>query len=214
MLMQNTSTNIWQFNSQFRVGFFLATSVLVFLAAQVFSSPHTNTRVPTHISYAISRCHHIQKTLKTASHSDQPRTQSDRYVPGTKPVLLKHARIWTGEKNGTEVIHGDILLDNGLIKGTGYIPSSTLREYGGDLITMDIGNAFVTPGIVDMHSHIGVSAAPELSGSSEDYGSDLGNIQVEYTATRITNIQSYGILAISTAFFAQSRRFEHSRPII
>jgi hypothetical protein len=153
---------------------FLALSTL-FLAAQVYL-PFWHQHVP-HVSITLSRCQQIQ--LKPGPPPTfHGRTHSDRYVAGTKPILLKHAKIWTGGKNGTEIVEGDILLDKGLIKAVGYVPRSTLNAFHKDLVIFDAKDAWVTPGIVDMHSHIGNNAAPELAGASEDYNSDLGNIQV------------------------------------
>ncbi|OCH88859.1 carbohydrate esterase family 9 protein [Obba rivulosa] len=105
------------------------------------------------------------------------RKQSDRFVPGTKPVLLKNAKIWTGVNNGTEVVHGDILLEKGLIKGVGHVSRSILAEYKDDLVTVDVKNAWVTPGIVDLHSHLGDASSPELDGASGDDNSLRGPIQ-------------------------------------
>lgn len=142
--------------------------------------PHFNTHVPTHVPphvlSAISHCQQLQ--LKAGpSREFYRRNHSDRYTPGTRPTLLKHARIWTGEKNGTDIIRGDVLLDKGLIKAVGHVPSSAFEAFKDNLVVIDVQNAWVTPGIVDMHSHIGNSAAPELTGASEDYNSNLGNIQ-------------------------------------
>lgn len=92
------------------------------------------------------------------------RTHSDRYVPGTKPVWLKNAKIWTGSRNGTEFISGDIVLDKGLIQAVGYIPPHLLGDP--DLQVEDVKGAWITPGLVDLHSHIGVSAAPWLRGGT------------------------------------------------
>jgi hypothetical protein len=93
------------------------------------------------------------------------RARSDRFVPGTNPVLLKNAKIWTGERNGSEVIFGDILLEKGLIRAFGYIPQSLLDSAGSDLEVHDVRSAWVTPGIVDLHSHMGVSSLPNLKGA-------------------------------------------------
>lgn len=104
------------------------------------------------------------------------RSQSDRFVPGTKPVLLKGAKIWTGAKNGTQVFTGDILLDKGLIKSVGNLGSASLKAYGSDLIVVDVKGAWVTPGIVDVHSHLGDSSSPALDGA-DDGNSFKGTIQ-------------------------------------
>lgn len=148
---------------------------LYFLITSI-RSPRFKISSPPLVSFAISRCQQLQ--LKPGPPPEfYERSQSDRYTPGTKPTLLKHARIWTGERNGTEIIRGDVLLDGGLIKAAGHVPSSALEVFKDDLVVIDVQNAWVTPGIVDIHSHIGDSATPELSGASEDYNSNLGNIQ-------------------------------------
>ncbi|KAG6891468.1 hypothetical protein C0992_006199 [Termitomyces sp. T32_za158] len=72
------------------------------------------------------------------------RSQSNRFVHGTKPVLIKRAKIWTGTENGTEVIYGDILLDKGLIKSVGHLYG--LHEiYGSDLVVVDAKDAMGHP---------------------------------------------------------------------
>ncbi|KAG6832608.1 hypothetical protein H0H92_014444 [Tricholoma furcatifolium] len=103
------------------------------------------------------------------------RRQSDRFVSGTKPVLIKRARIWTGARNGTEVIHGDILLDKGLIKSVGHL-YGLQESYGESLLVVDAKGAWVTPGIVDIHSHLGDAPLPALDGAEDD-NSMHGTIQ-------------------------------------
>ncbi|PIL26888.1 hypothetical protein GSI_10026 [Ganoderma sinense ZZ0214-1] len=93
------------------------------------------------------------------------RAQNDRFVTGTKPMLIKNATIWTGGDNGFEVLHGDILLDRGLIKQIGQIDSSSFAQ--GSVYHVDANGKWVSPGIVDLHSHIGVGAVPSSSGSSD-----------------------------------------------
>jgi imidazolonepropionase-like amidohydrolase len=79
--------------------------------------------------------------------------------------------IWTGARNGTEIVYGDVLLDRGLVVAVGYIPPSLLdgvRQLSGttEIRVEDLGGAWVTPGLVDLHSHLGVLSAPYLSGQS------------------------------------------------
>ncbi|KAJ6532729.1 carbohydrate esterase family 9 protein [Mycena vulgaris] len=94
------------------------------------------------------------------------RTQSDRFVEGTKPTLIRNASIWTGLDSGNEVVHGDILIDKGLIKKLGSVDESTLRSYA-DVVVLDAAGAWVSPGIVDLHSHLGVGSSPSLRGASD-----------------------------------------------
>jgi imidazolonepropionase-like amidohydrolase len=93
-------------------------------------------------------------------------------------VLIKRAKIWTGRKNGTEVIDGDILLDKGIIKSVGHldVASDLLSSYRSRLQVVDAKGSWVTPGIVDIHSHMGDAPSPILSGA-EDYSSSKGTIE-------------------------------------
>ncbi|KAI9060397.1 carbohydrate esterase family 9 protein [Trametes sanguinea] len=94
------------------------------------------------------------------------RTENDRFVPGTKPTLIKNATIWTGGGNGREVVHGDILLDKGLIKHIGHVHSAELEHYA-HLERVDAHGKWVSPGIVDLHSHLGVYNSPTLKGAMD-----------------------------------------------
>ena len=98
------------------------------------------------------------------------REGSDRWVPGTPPTLLRNAKIWTGARNGMEVVYGDVLLDKGLIVAVGYIPPNLLADAkargGGDVKVLDVAGKWITPGLVDLHSHIGVYSSPALNGMS------------------------------------------------
>ncbi|KAL0577323.1 hypothetical protein V5O48_004679, partial [Marasmius crinis-equi] len=133
-------------------------------------TPWTRRRiVPVEVQREhLQRCRTLQ--VAPGPPSDfQSRQESDRFVPGTKPTLIKDAKIWTGTENGTQVIQGDILLDKGLIKAIGAIPKSVLSRYDDDeLVTVDARRRWVTPGIVDVHSHIGDGSSPALDGAADD----------------------------------------------
>lgn len=63
-----------------------------------------------------------------------------------------------------------MLLDKGIVKAIGYIPHKLLASIGEDQIRVhDLQGAWVTPGLVDIHSHIGVGSLPELKGESSCY---------------------------------------------
>ncbi|TFY65178.1 hypothetical protein EVJ58_g2131 [Rhodofomes roseus] len=149
----------------------LVIGVLVLLALLLVS-----TRVPTlyavlrplppHATTALSRCRSL--SLAPGPPADfHKRKVSDRFVHGTKPYLLKNGRIWTGLENGTEVVHADILLNKGIIESIGHIGHLQLKNYKDDVVTVDLKGAWVTPGIVDLHSHLGVSSSPHLLGASD-----------------------------------------------
>lgn len=75
------------------------------------------------------------------------RTESDRYVAGTPPTLVRNATIWTGRVSGYEVITGDLLIDKGIIQRVGKLRKSALDAYK-DLVVIDAAGAWVTPGYV------------------------------------------------------------------
>jgi imidazolonepropionase-like amidohydrolase len=59
-----------------------------------------------------------------------------------------NARIWTGDKNGTEVVEADILLDKGIIKGIGRIGRllSRFDISEQDAVVHDVKGSWVIPG--------------------------------------------------------------------
>jgi hypothetical protein len=91
---------------------------------------------------------------------------SDRYVTGTSTTLLRNAKILTGARNGTEVVYGDVLLDKGVVIAVGYIPEEQLVGLR-NLDIVDTEGKWVSPGLVDAHSHLGVHPAPGLAGSAD-----------------------------------------------
>jgi hypothetical protein len=60
--------------------------------------------------------------------------------------LLRNATIWTGGTRGFEIVEGDLLLDQGLIKAVGRLEPNILETYKMDLVEMDLEGAWVTPG--------------------------------------------------------------------
>ena len=103
--------------------------------------------LPPHLTAAFSRCRSLNLSPGPSAEFLE-RRESDRYVPGTRPYILKNARIWTGAENGTEVLHADILLDKGIIKSIGHLGHVHLKEYIDYAVTIDLRGAWVTPGCV------------------------------------------------------------------
>ncbi|KAJ7054501.1 composite domain of metallo-dependent hydrolase [Mycena amicta] len=92
------------------------------------------------------------------------RKQSDRYEAGTKATLIQNATIWTGLDDGKQIVSGDILIDKGIIQKIGSVEVRTLSS---ETAVLDAAGAWVSPGIVDLHSHIGIYSAPVLNGASD-----------------------------------------------
>ena len=82
------------------------------------------------------------------------------YVPmDSEPTLFKSANIYDGL--GGELIGYDLLVADGKIIEVG----QALSDSGVKII--DASNQWITPGIFDIHSHMGVYSAPGVSTSSD-----------------------------------------------
>ncbi|KAJ7089249.1 carbohydrate esterase family 9 protein [Mycena belliarum] len=146
--------------------------VVVLLAASSYAltyllwpaSPSAET-LPINAESVIAQCIALQMAPGPPD-SFNARTQSDRFVEGTKPTLIRNASIWTGLDSGNEVVYGNILIDKGIIKKVGSIDASLLDVYR-DIIVLDAAGSWVSPGIVDLHSHLGVGSSPSLSGARD-----------------------------------------------
>ena len=75
-------------------------------------------------------------------------------------VFIENARILTG--TGKEILKGSILISSNKVKAIG---ESLSKPPGAKVI--DANGKWVTPGIIDIHSHMGVYPAPGLRSSSD-----------------------------------------------
>ena len=101
--------------------------------------------IPRHLARVKVRC--AQLKLKPGPPPDfSTRTVSDRFVSGTPATLIRNATIWTGRVDGTEVIHGDMLLDNGLISAVGRVHKELLDSIQNELVTVEAHGAWVSSG--------------------------------------------------------------------
>lgn len=92
-------------------------------------------KVPHHAATSLAKCRALH--VKPGPPSDfYDRNVSDRFVFGSKPLLIRNATIWTGRVQGLEVIEGDVLLEGGLIKQVGDINEDILSAYS-DLVSID-----------------------------------------------------------------------------
>jgi imidazolonepropionase-like amidohydrolase len=82
------------------------------------------------------------------------------YMPmDSQPVLFRSANIYDGL--GQEFLNYDLLIADGKIVEMG----SSLSQPGIEVI--DASNKWITPGIIDIHSHMGVYSAPSVTTSSD-----------------------------------------------
>ncbi|MGH8249222.1 MAG: amidohydrolase [Steroidobacteraceae bacterium] len=86
---------------------------------------------------------------------------SSTYEPvAGPPTLIRNATILTG--TGVRIDAGDVLLENGRIKALG--PGMTAPD-GAQVI--DAQGRWVTPGLIDVHSHLGVYPSPSVNAHSD-----------------------------------------------
>ncbi|KAK0452688.1 carbohydrate esterase family 9 protein [Armillaria borealis] len=126
----------------------------------------TLATIPLHAEEILQKCRNSH-VLPRPPPEFASRLQSDRYVQSTQPTLLKNATIWTGRVSGFEVVRGDLLMDKGIVKKVGDIDVEVLDGFGNELVVQDVGGAWVSPGIVDLHSHLGICHSPDFNGCSD-----------------------------------------------
>ncbi len=81
-------------------------------------------------------------------------------VPASGPVLIQGATVLTG--TGERLDDTDVLIANGRISAVG----KGLKAPAGGTVISAVGR-WVTPGIVDIHSHLGVYASPGVVAESD-----------------------------------------------
>ncbi|KAH8825118.1 carbohydrate esterase family 9 protein [Flagelloscypha sp. PMI_526] len=128
---------------------------------------------PLHADRNLARCSSL-KDVAAPPPDFHARTKSDRFVAGTPPTWIKNARIWTGNDNGTEVLHGDIFIDQGLVKEIGNVEAQSIRA-------LDAEGSWVTPGI---SQSAGVGAAPGLEGADDVNSLKAFPIKLRHTEER------------------------------
>ncbi|KAJ3987627.1 composite domain of metallo-dependent hydrolase [Lentinula detonsa] len=151
----------------------------LFTAYTAFQGPHPkkfSVQIPINANQIIQKCANLN-VIPSPPSDFYSRKESDRHVSGTRPTLIKNATIWTGNVDGLEVILGDLLLDKGIIQAVGEVPVHVLNAYEHGLLkVIDANGSWVSPGIVDLHSHLGDYSSPKLRGS-DDTNSRKGLVQ-------------------------------------
>ena len=107
-------------------------------------------------------------SLLLAGCGDEPQTSAAAKLPfpstykalPSKPTLLKNATLLIG--NGERIDNGSVLLQDGKIVAVG---TELSAPDGAEII--DAAGKWVTPGIIDVHSHLGVYPSPGLAASED-----------------------------------------------
>src|SRR5262245_3551841 len=100
------------------------------------------------------------RTADTTISAERPQYASTYRRHTNPPVVIKNATIMTAA--GQEIANGSILLKDGRIAAVG--PSVAAPA---DAVVVDGTGKFVTPGLIDDHSHLGVYAAPGTDAESD-----------------------------------------------
>ena len=123
----------------------------LYIATVTRQAPSRIQRIPINAQAILKQCADL-KVIPGPPADFHLRTRSDRFDEGTRPTLIKNAHVWTGARNGTETVVGDVLLSGGLVKGIGYIPRYMLDDLS-DLVTIEADGAWVTPGLGEFYTH-------------------------------------------------------------
>jgi hypothetical protein len=109
-----------------------------------FTSPSIRTNTPPlNAQEILDKCRSLN--TRTGPHSDFPsRAFSEQFDHHENDTLIVNATIFTGAKNGTEVLKGDILISKGVIKALGKDIRSDGRKHSK---IVDVKGAWVTPGL-------------------------------------------------------------------
>jgi imidazolonepropionase-like amidohydrolase len=81
-------------------------------------------------------------------------------VPASKPYLIRNVTVMTAA--GPSIRGGSVLVRDGTIAAVG-----TQIEAPADAVVIDGAGKFLTPGVIDVHSHLGVYPAPGVSALSD-----------------------------------------------
>jgi len=93
------------------------------------------------------------------SFTDDPYPSTYRAIAAA-PVLIQHATVLTG--TGQRLDDADVLMQDGRIVAVG-----TSLQAPADALRVDGTGKWVTPGIIDVHSHLGVYPSPGVSAHSD-----------------------------------------------
>jgi hypothetical protein len=75
---------------------------IVLAGSRATSNTYT---APAHAAQTLARCSSLH-TIPGPPNDFHKRKTSDRFVPGTKPVLLRNANIWTVRRQRAWLVHG------------------------------------------------------------------------------------------------------------
>lgn len=96
---------------------------------------------------------------ESAAASTEPYASTYHVTP-SPPILIRGATVLIG--TGTRIDGGDVLLVDGHVEAVGH---GLTAPSGAQIV--DARGKWVTPGLIDIHSHLGADPAPDTSGNSD-----------------------------------------------
>lgn len=166
LLATRTHTPFWRWAHPLAVLFTIALVSIVLFTSPFISSAFSQSSPQEFASRSqiLSKCAYI-RAKPGPPPNFHARTQSDRFVDSEDGLRFLCVMRLSGQplNDGHEVLTGDLLMHRGLIKAIVDVPLSLIRQVelkSRKLEVINAHGAWVTPGIVDLHSHIGVGSAP------------------------------------------------------
>ncbi len=92
-----------------------------------------------------------------------PSTPAAPARPQAPALALVGGTVWTADRKGSVFAPGTVILRAGKIVAVG--DASTPVPQG--VRTVDVSGKWVTPGLIDAHSHLGVYASPEVDANAD-----------------------------------------------
>ncbi|MBV7257694.1 amidohydrolase [Pacificimonas sp. WHA3] len=102
---------------------------------------------------------------KSASSSELPKRAENPYAStyapyGSQTTVIENANIYDGA--GGKIMGGTLLIEGGKVAAIG-----TAVDAPADALRIDAGGKWVTPGIIDIHSHLGNYPSPSVDAHSD-----------------------------------------------
>jgi len=97
----------------------------------------------------------------------------------SQPTLIKGATVLTG--TGERIENGAVLLEDGKIAAVGAVSDIPAAD---GIVEIDAANKYVTPGVIDIHSHLGVYPSPgpqSMSDGNEATSPNTAQVWAEHS---------------------------------